>query len=61
MYGTRPKTKAVSAHLLVENAFQDNIQCGICMEVKELRMLPCQHTLCLDCLGESALHLNNII
>ena len=29
-----------------------NIECGICTERRELRLLPCQHTICLPCLGK---------
>lgn len=36
----------------VIEALKSNIECGICLVVKELRQLPCQHMLCLQCLGK---------
>ena len=40
-----------SVMTLVTEAFQLTIECGICTEVKELRVMPCQHMMCKECLG----------
>ena len=33
-------------------SFKSIIGCGICFEIKELRQLPCQHSICMTCLGK---------
>jgi len=40
-----------SAGTRVMEAFQLTVECGICTNVRELRLLPCQHMMCAPCLG----------
>ena len=31
---------------------EEHVNCPVCLEQKELRLLPCQHRLCLPCLSK---------
>ncbi|KAF6034987.1 hypothetical protein EB796_006709 [Bugula neritina] len=44
-------TASKSARTRVIQAFQLTVECGICTNVRELRLLPCQHMMCAPCLG----------
>jgi len=44
-----------SAGTRVMEAFQLTVECGICINVRELRLLPCQHMMCAPCLGQLTL------
>ncbi|KAF6034983.1 hypothetical protein EB796_006705 [Bugula neritina] len=44
-------SRAKSARTRAIDAFQLTVECGICTNVSQLRLLPCQHMMCAPCLG----------
>ncbi|KAF6017478.1 hypothetical protein EB796_024219 [Bugula neritina] len=40
---------------LIADAFELTLECGICTNQRELRMLPCQHMMCAECLDQQEL------
>ncbi|KAF6033549.1 hypothetical protein EB796_008142 [Bugula neritina] len=47
----RTSQKRFDVGLRLSRHLRSLVECGICCEVKELRLLPCQHAICLDCLN----------
>ena len=48
-------SRAKSARTRAIDAFQLTVECGICTNVSQLRLLPCQHMMCAPCLGQLTL------